>query len=181
YACQGGVDFPNLIAAIKDSPADIWSPLVKANYSDLGDGKAIALLTAASIIRQTAEIAGSFEASARTEDANLYMIVVQVQLISTTISGLGQADRTTGNEGIAGWPATSGDMYRCRIQSAVSTIQDSLEYVESSTNLQTLSNAITTLCVGSCSTNRDPEGCSAADNLEGLALMNGISADWTGP
>jgi hypothetical protein len=182
YACKGGMSFISLLLALKDvSGDDVWSPLVKSNYSTgSSDGKTAALNTATEILRQTATPANSFDASARPDDANMYMIFVQANIIATVIGPLGAANRTTGKRTQA-ITATASTSERCFTQVAIAAIADSLQYVSTSTAIDNVRESVTSACGGSCPTNRDYSVCVGNAGLQtiGQTLLTAISGQWS--
>ena len=181
YACAGGFNFAALIAGLSSTPFDIWSSLVKSNFSALAtDGRTTNLQRAAEILRTTTTNSGSQQAVDRPSDANLYMVFMQIELISTTIStsSMGLADESTGKKTRSiNTLGTAAE--KCVIEVAVATISDCLNVVSTGTAIDTLNTTIQAICGGACPTNKNPAVCSAAEQAQGDALITAIDGQWT--
>jgi hypothetical protein len=180
YACKGGLNFAALAAKLSGfSSGDIWALLVSSNYSkNSSDGKVAALEQAATIVRTTSGT-GALTASTRPEEANMYMIFLQMSLIATTISvdSMGAANPSTGKktQNITG-TGTSAD--ECRVQVAFSTISDASGASGATGALNTLLSSVNTACGGACPTNLDPAVCTAVEEAQGAALIIALDAQW---
>ena len=180
YACKGGINFPQLIVSLKDGSSNIFSTLVKSNYSTGNDGKLGSLQTSASIIRQTSSVPGGNYASTRNSDANLYMVFVQANILGVTIAPLGNANSTTGAKSQNMCGACSASQ-QCAIEVAIATINDSLGGGDQGSALNSLGNSIRNICsvaLGACPTNVDPSVCTAVEQTQGQLLINAINAGW---
>ena len=184
WACAGGFNFAALIGAIKNlGSGDIWSAFVSADYSaSYADSHVYLLDQAVQYVRKVSSNASSYSAAFRTEDANIYMVFLQMQIISSTISisTMGNADRLTGKKTttITG-KGTATE--KCRIEVSFATIRDSLNYVTSGAAISTMTSAINTVCTqaaGLCPTNTDPSICTAAEQAQGAAIIAAIDAQW---
>lgn len=186
YGCKGGLNFAAIIAAFKDiSGSDIWSPLVKSNYTANANGRLIkltALERAAEIVRQTATTPGSFEASLRTKDANVFMVFIHLSIITAILSPAGVASSSTGKKTISGFAGSVGPVERCRVTVAIATISDCLGYITASAALKKVKDSITEasgICGGACPITKDPAKCTAADEIVGTTLLTNIDSQWS--
>lgn len=188
YGCRGGINFPNLIVALKEAAgSDIWSAVVKSNHSASGsDGKTGSLKTAVNRLQLTTGSSGSEAAVNRSKDANAYMIFVSVNIIGTVISPLGAASSVTGKRTQAlNCAANCTDADRCNVQVAFANISDSLDYVSTGTAIDKVSSAIDETCAaalgGVCPTNKNYDTCmgSAALRNQGELLVNAIETSWS--
>lgn len=181
HACVAGFNFPSLITGLTSiNGSDIWSPLIKTNYNSArSDNHLYYLKKAASILRETASTSGSFRASDRPSDVNLYMVFIQAEIISKTIllPDMGNADPTTGKQ-----QATiigKGDNEdKCYIVAAFATIADSLTQVSTGTAINSVSSSITNACGGACPTNKDPSVCTVVEQAQGDILLTAIDGQW---
>ncbi|MBI2607124.1 MAG: hypothetical protein HYW49_13700 [Deltaproteobacteria bacterium] len=181
FACAGGFNFAMLIGSIQNVGSDIWSPIVASNYSpNYSNGRVTSLNTAARIIRETSRTPGSFKAIDRDPDVNLYMIFIQAELITTTISidTMGVADEKTGKKTTT-ITGKGGSAEQCRIELAVATIQDCLGQVSTGSAIDKVSTSISAICGGACPTNLDPGVCTATEIVQGTALIAAIDTQWT--
>lgn len=185
HACKGGINFPTLLAGLKDiGTGGIWGTIVKANFS-IGpqDGKVEALLDTNDILLRTAQPLGSTAASQRTSEANMMMVFTHLNLIGTIIGPLGQADRSTGlkSTSISGRGEASDE---CAVQIAFFYIKDSLAYVGGGSAIESVSSKIDEACAalpgGICPSNGIYESClnSAALQAAGQLLINVIDGQW---
>lgn len=186
YACRGGVNFPAMISSIKDGGSDLWSALVKANYSTGTDGKENSLFVAIDRVCKTGIPSTSTSAVDRTEDANTYMIFVAANQISTIIAPLGAASRSTGKRTQAlNCAANCTDDQRCKVEIAFAHISDSINHSPSGSAISKVGDAVTSACSvavgGICPTNKDYDTCmgSAALKAQGEALVSTIEASWS--
>ncbi|MBI3557146.1 MAG: hypothetical protein HY074_12855 [Deltaproteobacteria bacterium] len=186
FACQGGLNFPNLIGNLKDlGSSDIWSVLVKTDYSSgSGDGHVAAFDTAASEIYQTATPAGSLAASQRTPDANTFMVFIELSQIASVIAPLGGAVSSSGHKTVSiTGKGSIADM--CHVEVAVAEIKDSLQFVSAGAAINNVVANINADCAGLpggvCPTNENFTTCmgSAAIQVQGQLLIDGIDNSWT--
>ena len=185
FACKGGVNFPNMIGNLQNTTSgDIWSQLIKANYSTgAGDGRVAALDTAVTELCQASTPAGNLMGSQRTADANTFMVFIELNQIALVISPLGNASATTGQKAnsISGL-GTVSDM--CHVQVAIAQLSDSLEYVSTSAAITNVVSNINAECAtlpgGTCPTNHDYTAClnSVAFQAQGQLLINAIDSTW---
>lgn len=185
WACAGGFNFAVLIASLKNlGSGDIWSAFVAANYSaSYADSKVYLLGEAVRYVRKASSNSSSYSAAFRTQEANIYMVFLQMQIIATTISiqTLGNADRLTGKKTTT-ITGLGTNAEKCRIEVAFATIKDSLNYVTAGAAITTLNNAITKVCTAAganCPTNLDPNICTATEQAHGAAIMAAIDTDWS--
>ncbi len=185
WACAGGFNFASLIASLKNlGSGDIWSAFVAADYSaSYADSHVYLLQKAADYIRTTSTNTASYSASLRNSEANIYMVFIQMQIIASTISMsiMGNADRLSGHktQTITG---LGNNLEKCNIEVAFATIKDSLSYVNAGSTITTLSTAINKVCTaagGNCPTNVNPNVCTAAEQVQGAAIIAAIDADWS--
>ena len=185
FACQGGVNFPNLIGNLKDLGSDdIWSVLVKTNFSPgSGDGHVAALDTAAAEIYQTATPAGNTAASQRSADANTFLVFIELNQIASVISPLGSATKATGRKTVA-ITGTGSIADMCHVQVAVTQISDSLQFVSAGSAISNVVSNINTACAaipgGACPANHDFTACltTLPYQLQGQLLINAIDSTW---
>ena len=186
YACKGGFSFTGVMGGLISGSGDIWSALVKADFSTGSDGKLISLKKAAEIVRLTSGIDPSnqsyFSAKYRTEEANLYMVFIHATIVAVVIATpqVGNAYRDTGKKRLAITGAgASAD--HCAAEVALATISDSLGSISSSgTALNSIKSAITTVCGANCTgANLDPTKCDATIQLVGQGVLVAIDAQWT--
>ncbi|MGE4234205.1 MAG: hypothetical protein AB7F43_12825 [Bacteriovoracia bacterium] len=183
YGCKGGIHFPNIITALTEiSGSDIWSPIISANYSTgESDGKIAALLLATHVIRQTASITGSLDANLRDDDANTYMVFIQLNVLAAILAPLGGANSTTGKKTITGFAATSSTTEQCRTTNAFSDLVDSINNLNATGKFSKVKDTITNLCTsvfaGSCPTTRRYDDCVAADYVSGQGILNYIDSN----
>lgn len=187
YACKGGLFMTSVISSLASASSDIWSALVKSDYSSgSSDGHLTNLNTASDVLRTTASSSPGFNASDRSNDANTFMIFLQAEIIGSVISPLGLANQSTGHKtqsiatAIANGQVTSSD--ECYVEVAVATIDDCLTYVSAGTALGNVSNEVSTVCgtlAGGCPTNKDYSACSVTDLNDGKLLLEAIDADWS--
>jgi hypothetical protein len=183
YGCKGGVNLPNLVGGLQGS-SNVFSTIVKTNYSTSGDGKTAALDRASDILRQTTTPPNGWDAYQRTPDANMFMIFVQLNLLGTVIAPLGHADKTTGSKTNA-ISNTGSAADKCHVLIAIAYIQDSLSYVSVGSGLSSLST-ISSLCSGAlgasvCSTiTKDYNQClgAATEQAQGQVLINALDNAW---
>jgi hypothetical protein len=185
FACSAGLDFPKAYVNLKNNVSgDVWSNLVKSDFSSgSGDGHLVNLDTASDQIRNSANPAGSLNASDRSEDANVYMIYIQAMVIATVISPLGQADQPTGHRTVAITnTGTPNDL--CHVQVAVAMIADSLQFSDPGNAFTGFSNTLTSACGGSCPTNKSLTTCLNGGNgvgspqSQGQLLINALNGQW---
>jgi hypothetical protein len=201
YACKGGIAFTSLIGTLTNlGGQDIWGALIKTNYSNGSDGKEAALDQAAQILYNTASTPGVFQASLRTCDANLYMILVQMNIIATVISppAMGNANPTTGKKGqpltnglgpgpgpgpsATGVNGTANDW--CHVEVAFAEISDSANYASSSTVINNITSKINSICSkipgGLCPTNEDLNAClsNTGYQWQGQLVIAQIDSMW---
>lgn len=183
YACKGGLDFSQLISAFTEiTGSDIWSPIIKANYSTgMEDGKISALNTAADILRYTATVPGSYEAQFREVDTNIYMLFIQMNVLAAILAPLGQATQSTGHKTVTGFGAGASNADKCRTEVAFAIIVDSVSYVDVSGNFSKVKSSVETLCTdvfaGVCPTNKIYDNCTAADRVAGELILTYIDGN----
>jgi hypothetical protein len=181
YACSAGFNFAGIFTAISQTSGDIWAGLVKSNYNpNASTSKVSDLKQAAAVLRTTGTSGGGLDAATRPEDANVWMILVQLQIISTTISidTIGNANPTTGKKTVS-ITGKGTNQQKCDIQVAVTTISNCLSNLSNSGGtFSTIQNQLNTICGGSCGTNLDPATCTAAEQAQGAALITGIDSMW---
>lgn len=181
YACKGGLGVAGLLSALATSGSGFWAAIAKANYSSsASNGKTEALNNSAVIVRETAAPRGSVQAYARNSDANTYMIFIQTAMLGAVLSEMGSADPVTGARGQALCSACSTS-YKCKVQVAFATIQDSLNYLtigNSSSALAKAASTFTSICGGTCPSNLDPDSCGATEQAQGQNLIDAIGALW---
>ncbi|MEW6056230.1 MAG: hypothetical protein AB1540_06420 [Bdellovibrionota bacterium] len=187
YACKGGLNFPSMFVALKDSP-DIWNALIKSNYSaGTGDLKVDNMLRSAEILRETSSIEGNYFASTRPRDVNAYMVFVQLNLISLTLSPLGAANPDDGKRRkptpICSPAATCIARDQCRVAVAVANIRDSIDSLPSGPITDKISIAFNAACSavgGGCPTVLDPSdaACTAAMQVQGQVLIDTFASQW---
>ena len=179
YGCKGGMNMAAQIGELTNvSGADIWSPLVKTNYSaSNADLHIVNLDLAADIIRQTNFVPGAYEASSRSKDANTFMTFVQLNNITSVISPLGAANKATGKRTQAVCAACSvADV--CHVQVAVAFMDDALDFMGNGPVVTTLNSALNTACAGACPTNKVLAVCMGDAVLQatGQAMITAIGA-----
>jgi hypothetical protein len=180
YACLGGLSMPNIIGSLNNTGGtDIWTLLIKSDYSNGQDGHLADFDKAMNIIFTAA---GTKDGGARTNDENVYMIFLAAMDIATVISPAGQASPTTGAKGvsIAGDNSVSDE---CHAEVALAEIEDSLKYVQAGSGLSSLSSSINTICnqvAGGCPTNEDYTSCTTDPVLQnqGKAVLVAIDQMW---
>lgn len=183
YACKGGMNFVASMLSLKDlQGSDMWTPLIKANYSSSSsDGKTASLLTSADILLRTASPAGSVHAYSRDAEANAYMIFVQLNVIATVIAPLGAASATTGKK-TTSLCTSCGAAVQCYVATAIAIINDSLAYVNSGSALSKVSTVMSAACSGStCPQERSYSNCLAdtATQTLGQNVINVIDSQWS--
>lgn len=182
FACAGGFNFISTANGLTNASGnDIYSGLVLGNYSlNANDGKVISLSTAANIVRETRRVPGSIRAVDRPSDANLYMIFMQLELITVTIStsNFGDANPQTGAKRLA-ITGKGSNAEKCRMEVAIATISDCLTYVSAGTALSKIKTQINNLCGGACPSNLDPNVCTAVEQVQGAAVIAAIDASWS--
>lgn len=184
YACKGGLNFPKILVSLKDlSGQDVWSVLVKSNFSDGTDGKQEQLLTGVDYILRTSSPSGSNEASARASDANVYMVFLQLNVLATLLGPMGDADSATGRRTQALCVACTA-AEQCRVQVAFAFIADSLRYVRTGAAIDEISSAVVDTCYDlfatNCPLNLSYSSClaSAVLQAQGQLMINEINDQW---
>ncbi len=177
YACKAGFSMTRIITNLKGS-GNIWNIIVSSLYSNGSDGHYANFMEAATILRTTAPN-GSLFAVDRPGDANVYMIFMQLGVISSLISRMGVADSGTGAQTTPLVASDATMAERCSIQVAFSTINDSLDSLGADTGtLANLSTVVAAVCaLGGC-TNVDPAVCTAAEDTIGTGFIAAIDASW---
>lgn len=185
YGCKGGVNMPNLVAGLQGGSSDIWSTLIKVNYSSsTNDGKRSALDQASSILRQTANPPMGWDAYQRTPDANVFMIFLQMNTIATTIAPLGNAAQGSGKKQLSiSNSGTTADL--CHVAVAIAVISDSLSSVNLGSGVKAISDAMSTVCQSAfgssvCPQGKDYDQClnNATMQAQGQLLINAIDNQW---
>ncbi len=175
HACAGGFNFVTLAAALAGS-GNLFAKLVAGNYSASNiDQKTTNLQAAAQILRSTTTNPGSLAAVDRPSEANVYMLFLQLEIISTTISttAMGNGDPITGAKGnaITGL-GTNTD--KCNIVVAMATISNCSSVVSVGSAI----DAVTAACGGACPTNLNPAVCTAVEQAQGDALIIALDGLW---
>jgi hypothetical protein len=182
YACKAGFSFPTVVASLRDTGnSDIFSILVKAMYSNGLDGHWANYRQAATHVFETTT-AGNLSASGRGDDPNVYMIFMQSGALSSVLSVLGQAVRTTGRKTQAVDVGGSTAEQRCTAQVALAVVNDCIRAIGENSTFGSLSSAVSSICnnTGGC-TNLDYGACMAdAVTLQplGAAILTAIDLIW---
>ena len=177
YACSASFSFTGLVSNLKGSSTSIFSSLVAAMYSNGNDSHLLNYQSAATLVASTTAVAGSLNAADRPSDANVYMIFMQLGILSSVISTLGVASQSTGQKTVA-ITGLGTAAQQCAVQSAIAIVSDSISSVGSTGVFSSLSSSFTSLCAGGVCGNKDPSVCTAGVQAWGAALIAAVDTLW---